>query len=928
MLQKIDNGSDGNCMYYAYAISLMYYLRARNDRAVTERVFDRLNLNGAEKMQLNAILAKNPQGRIAQADQDALEYIVGNAARALGAERTRQEYKTNHREAGFFISAQYGIEHYFKQELAQVVPEKTQQINNNFDNPALTDADIYRVQGIREAMQAFVAAHWPEVAVQLDSEPWDEVMGQWTKKFFDDNDAQYLNAYINRLETDAVWGTEETLYLIHQAIQGQQKVLENGYWTINYDTAITLHTYVNGQNPYIPLDQPDMILDNLNLGHWVSQIPENIFNAQAMQVSGTSSPQKQKCLSPKDSQILYLEKEQAVHQLQIEGLSKKLDQLAKERAEREAQCQKDEQLARELQAQEGTGFDQLAEQKRANIAADEQLARELQAQEQAAVTVQQQTELAAKARQEADARAHAEEQARIEADRMAQESIKAHEELERVQQQMQEDFELAQRLQAEEGQSVTSPQQQPALTAQAETRVEAADLAMAAADAKANAEVEARAKAEADALVKAEAEARARAEADAQAKVEQQARERAQAAAQAVAAAEARAQALAAEKAKVAAQITADHQLAMELHAQEEEQRKKLEQEVEKRKKADAYLEQIKKAPGVSAPVTKPAPSQMRKERETEAQIKKDHELARKLEQRFNARRKQIRLPAEDPQQQNSQSTGFSTGDRGAPVQLPRKETAVSVQAPEIKEVTQPQTEDVVTQSPAELTSTVVDQNVAVRPQVNVEDKKLAEDLGTFQQKIKKVLARAENQAPVSVPPEVPRQVPQDKVSLAKPVIQPSQELVAAQQQFNAQLNLLLKKRDKFLERAFRNDKDAQKFKDAYKVSHKLYVELDTASRAYFAAPATKDDYMKFKATCDQSIKDARRSGVLQQHRGLLKELLGNLALAVLGLGVLYGIAVGINYVNNKSLFFKFNTDSENVVNGLEQSLDGLKPKA
>lgn len=978
MLQKIDNGSDGNCMYYAYAISLMYYLRARNDDVVTAQIFDRLKLHDDEKLHLNAILALNPKGRIAQVDQDALELIVGNAARALGKERTLQEYQTNYRDTGFFISAQYGIEYYFKQELEQIVPEKTQQIENNFDNPALTDADIYRVQGIGEAMRAFAAEHWSLVAVQLLSQPWDEVMEQWTKKFFDDNNAQYLNAYINRLGTNAVWGTEETLYLIHEGIQGKrQEQIEPDFWIISYDTPIALHTYVNGQNPYVPKDQPDMILDNLNQGHWVSQIPENIFNGQSLQMSSASSPQKQKCMSPKDSQILYLEKEQAVHQLQINGLSIKLEQLAQERAEREEQCRKDEQLARELQIQVNTGFEQLEEQKSANIEADEQLARELHAQEQAEVAVQQQIALAEKARQEADAQARAEEQARI-----MQESIEAHEELERIKQQVQKDLEFALQLQSDEGSSVTLPQQQPALTVQEESRVEAADLAMAEALSKASAEFE----------------ARARTEADAQAKAEQLARERAQATAQALAAAEARAQALAAEQAKVAAQIAADHQLAQELHVQEEEQRKKLDLEVERRKKADAYLQQIKKAIVPSASLTKPASSITRKE--IEEQIKKDQALARKLQQRILAKRNNRRLPVDDSQQQNTQSTGFSTGSKGipdasvgtktsrVPAQLTKREALAPAQAsdnaPKIKAVVQPQTEvvAVVTQSPAEMTRTLVAQDtagskempdasvgtkaagapaqltkretldpvqapdhapkikavvqpqteavvtqapalvaqntVAVPTQVNAKDKNSAEALSKNHQVTKDAQASVLNQDPEN---DMERQAQQDRVSLPKSVIQPSQEMV---EHFNTQLKLLLDKNLKFYKRALSNDKDTQKFWDAYLASYKLYDKLKTTSSAYFKSPS-KDGFIEFKKNCDQAIKNSR--GILEQHRGF-KQLLGNLALAIIGLGVFYGIAVGINYVNNKSLFFKFKTDSEKVVIGLEQSIDKLKPKA
>lgn len=37
----VDNSGRGNCMYYAYSISLMYYLRAKNAPDTTENIFNK-----------------------------------------------------------------------------------------------------------------------------------------------------------------------------------------------------------------------------------------------------------------------------------------------------------------------------------------------------------------------------------------------------------------------------------------------------------------------------------------------------------------------------------------------------------------------------------------------------------------------------------------------------------------------------------------------------------------------------------------------------------------------------------------------------------------------------------------------------------------------------------------------------------------------
>lgn len=76
-----------------------------------------------------------------------------------------------------------------------------------------------------------------------------------------------------------------------------------------------------------------------------------------------------------------------------------------------------------------------------------------------------------------------------------------------------------------------------------------------------------------------------------------------------------------------------------------------------------------------------------------------------------------------------------------------------------------------------------------------------------------------------------------------------------------------------------------------------------------------KKDISNFKQNCTQAIEIARPE--LEKHRGW-KQVLGNLALAVVGVGVLYVIAGLINKaVTGNFLFFK--TDSSNKIDKLEQ---------
>ena len=95
--------------------------------------------------------------------------------------------------------------------------------------------------------------------------------------------------------------------------------------------------------------------------------------------------------------------------------------------------------------------------------------------------------------------------------------------------------------------------------------------------------------------------------------------------------------------------------------------------------------------------------------------------------------------------------------------------------------------------------------------------------------------------------------------------------------------------------------------KDLYKTVKDKHKELTEE----------KIDIQTFKNSCTDAIKVARPE--LEKHRGW-KQVLGNLALAVVGVGVLYVIAGLINKaVTGNFLFFK--TDSANKIDQLEQSI-------
>lgn len=92
-----------------------------------------------------------------------------------------------------------------------------------------------------------------------------------------------------------------------------------------------------------------------------------------------------------------------------------------------------------------------------------------------------------------------------------------------------------------------------------------------------------------------------------------------------------------------------------------------------------------------------------------------------------------------------------------------------------------------------------------------------------------------------------------------------------------------------------------------------LYQRLGIHANTYFLNPE-QSNYIEFKKQVKDNIKDAYDE--LSQHRGW-KRLLGNIALAILGFGILYLAAVMIN----RNIFFN-KTDSAEKLDELDRLVD------
>ncbi|KTD42279.1 hypothetical protein [Legionella parisiensis] len=301
----VDNSGDGNCMYYAYSISLMYFLRTKYTLHVTEDIFNKLKLKEDDKGSLRTLLSKEVEQEFTSDEiKTVIEPILGRATRDLAAEHTKYEFKMSPQDTPLFSAAKYGLEYCFKLQFEPKHTELAQLINHAFTDDDYTEAEIYQVSGIKTAMDEFANARFLQVKEEFDRE-WsikeqsfkkgkrptatsiqsqkthllDNILRKETVAFFSADNDKHLNEYKNHLQKEHTWGAEETLFVLHRAIQGE-RMERNTKGTIDtfYDHDIVLHLHRDGSSPFIQSGNPVMILDNQDNTHWISKIPNSIFS--------------------------------------------------------------------------------------------------------------------------------------------------------------------------------------------------------------------------------------------------------------------------------------------------------------------------------------------------------------------------------------------------------------------------------------------------------------------------------------------------------------------------------------------------------------------------------------------------------------------------------------------------------------------------
>lgn len=343
----VDNSRKGNCMYYAYSISLMYFLRARNDQSIINNVFRKLNLDSRQQVQLQSLLSKDPSQEFTKDEiKKIIEPILSRATRNLVAHRAKIEFISSPQDTSLFVSAQYGLGFYFKIALKQNKSKLTSLINHLFNDPNYTQAELYKINGAKIEMTEYVR-HRVKFVIEEFSRIWkiheeiakkdkksltkaeviayktkilDNILRNETVNYFLENNKQRLNQYTEHLQSGFTSGTEESLFILHRAIQDERIVRKpNGTVVASYDNEILLHIHKDGSSPFAQHGTPEMILDNSGNAHWISKIPETIFTKKSVSEAPAEKEQEEEPLQHKGPPLKKHQNHQKIQEYAVMG---------------------------------------------------------------------------------------------------------------------------------------------------------------------------------------------------------------------------------------------------------------------------------------------------------------------------------------------------------------------------------------------------------------------------------------------------------------------------------------------------------------------------------------------------------------------------------------------------------------------------------
>lgn len=286
-------------MYYAYAISLMYYLRAQKSDSTITKILNRLDLSSTQYKHILSILDRNTHLHQPFSSQDItiIQDILGPACRRIASKAVREEFTSKPSDTALYSASAYLFFEYFKRSLSSEYRSYIEVVGDPRGN--YKHAEIFKVSGMQQSMKDYCKrvktdlerAFSIEWAAMRDEVPhaqhsrektklMDRIIQRYTLQFFQMQQYKNLDRYVRHLNTDTTWGSEETLFSLNRALSGEQAILDpkTQQWLIHQDAPIHLGTAANGiikSGKNRDNGAPHIILDNRHKSHWVSIIPDS-----------------------------------------------------------------------------------------------------------------------------------------------------------------------------------------------------------------------------------------------------------------------------------------------------------------------------------------------------------------------------------------------------------------------------------------------------------------------------------------------------------------------------------------------------------------------------------------------------------------------------------------------------------------------------
>ncbi len=157
--EEVNNTGEGNCMYYAYSISLMYFLLKKRNQKLTETIFARLELSEKQQKQLIELLSDPTLSRFSSAQiTHIIEPILGSATRRIASLQVKEELLQRPLRSSLLSVINYELTNLFRSELKKHAlltlteddSEKNAQLkllysafNDEIGIPSLSEAEAY-----------------------------------------------------------------------------------------------------------------------------------------------------------------------------------------------------------------------------------------------------------------------------------------------------------------------------------------------------------------------------------------------------------------------------------------------------------------------------------------------------------------------------------------------------------------------------------------------------------------------------------------------------------------------------------------------------------------------------------------------------------------------------------------------------------------